>query len=146
MIVHIVAVFHEVGGEDDYLVSGVEDGLQGHVDGRGCAAGHQDVPGAEGKAGLRRQIVGNGLAGLDIAVIGHVPVHPLDRAIGQAANLPVELFRGFDHRIAQRQVKYILFSILGLQGDPRLEHLADPAALFHEPAHFIRDRHLPLLG
>ena len=56
VIVDIVQVFEEVrGAENDDLIAGIEDGLQDHVRGCSCAAGHHDVAALEGQAGFLGQ-------------------------------------------------------------------------------------------
>ena len=44
-----------------------------------------DVAGGEGNAGLRFQAVGHRLPGFQVAVVGHIAVHTLDRVLGQTA-------------------------------------------------------------
>ena len=141
VVVYVVEVLEEVGGEDDDFFAGVEDGLQHHVGGGCRAAGHGYLVAGEREAQFFAESIGHGLAGLHITGVGHIAMHSGHRLAGKAAQLVLEFGGRLDDRVAQRQVKDVFRSYLGLEGYPFLKDPANPAAFRHELPNLIRYRH-----
>ena len=102
MVVCIVDVFGEVGGEDDYLIIGLRYGFQCSIDGSGGAAGHHYLIGGEGQASCRRQMRCYGSARLRVACVGHISMHTRPGFVRPVAQLFAKLLRRLDYGVAQR--------------------------------------------
>ena len=146
VVVGVVVVLNEVGGEDDHLVARVQQGLEHHVHRAARAHGHQRVVGGEVQPRLLAQLGGHRRAGVRIAGVGHVAVHSRRRVVGDAAQLVEELARRLDDGVAERQVEHVLVAVHLTQGDAVLEHLANPRPLLHELANLLGYRHCRPLG
>ena len=141
VIVDVELVFDEVGGEDNDLLTRVEDGLEHHVESPARPAGHDDMAGLQRRARFLREDFGHRRARLLVAGVVHVAVHPRLGMTGQAQQLFVQCRRRLYSGVAQGEVENVLLSVDAPQSGPFLEHSADPRSLLDKPLNFLRDRH-----
>ena len=126
MVVEVEVVLDKVGGEQDDLLAGVEQGLEDDVEAAGGAAGHQHVTPGDGHPLLGRHPCRQGLPHPGVAAVRHVAVGARALVDGDPADDLGELRRRRQIGVAEAEIADIVRPEFGLHSCPFLEHLADP--------------------
>ena len=130
MIGDVEPVLREARHQHNDFVAGIEDRLENHVASARGTDRHEDIFGGELQAGLPAQLLGDGLAHLRVAGIGHVAM----RTGTAAGDNPPQRFEysrwRFHIRIAEREIEDRVGAALALQAHAFLEHAANPGGVF----------------
>lgn len=130
VILDVEKVLGEIGGQDDDLVTGVEQRFEQRVDSSGRSHGHDDVFAREGNAGARGEPSGHLRADRREAGVGHVTVASAVFGGHPAKRLEDHLRRVY-FRVAQRVVEDVLRPSFLAKLDADLEHPANPGRVLH---------------
>jgi hypothetical protein len=140
VVLDVEAIFDEIGSNHDHFLARIEDGLEQRVDRAAGSDGHHDLFRDEGQLVVAGEGVGDGLAGREETDVFHVLVQPWSLVGDQARNGFVELGRGLQVRVADREIVDRTLAVLEHQL-ALFEELADPGGLLEIGVDSLRDRH-----
>ncbi len=126
MVLDVEEVLDEVRTEYEYLVTGIEQGLEDDVEGPACSDRHHDVRSGPWQFCSIHEVDCDLVPDLWPARVGHVAVNPLLRSVDKFSK-SIDKFGGWRQmRISEGEIEDAVLAVDALEPVALFKHLADP--------------------